>query len=55
VCNLPDGRVEAAFEGPAASVEALVAWCSSGPPLAQVTAVAVTPEPAAGDTRFVIR
>jgi acylphosphatase len=55
VTNLPDGRVEAAFEGPAPSVGALVDWCRTGPPLARVTAVAVTDEPPTGDTGFAIR
>ncbi len=55
VRNLPDGRVEAVFEGPASSVAVLVDWCATGPPLARVTAVAVTDEPAAGETRFMIR
>ena len=45
VRNLPDGRVEAAFEGPGSAVDALVAWCRVGPPMASVTAVAVTEEP----------
>lgn len=39
VRNLPDGRVEALFDGPAAAVEALVHWCHRGPPSAQVTGV----------------
>ena len=55
VRNLPDGRVEAAFEGPPHLVESLVVWCRVGPPLARVTAVAVTDEPPLGETRFVIR
>jgi acylphosphatase len=55
VRNLPDRRVEAVFEGPAPAVEALVDWCRTGPPLARVTAVVVTDEPAAGDSGFLIR
>jgi acylphosphatase len=55
VRNLPDGRVEAAFEGPAAVVELLVGWCRDGPPLARVTAVAVADEPLTGETGFQIR
>jgi acylphosphatase len=55
VRNLPDGRVEAVFEGPAAVVEFLVGWCRHGPPLAQVTALVVTEEALAGDRRFLIR
>jgi acylphosphatase len=55
VRNLPDGRVEAVFEGPRPSVDALVDWCRAGPPLAHVTAVAVTEEQPEGDTTFVVR
>jgi acylphosphatase len=55
VRNLVDGRVEAVFEGSQASVEELVAWCRTGPPLARVTAVAVTTEDVVGETRFAIR
>jgi acylphosphatase len=55
VSNLPDGRVEAAFEGPADAVDGLVEWCGAGPPMARVTTVAVTDEPVLGETRFVIR
>jgi len=55
VRNLPDGRVEAVFEGPSASVDALVGWCRAGPPLAHVAAVAVTEEPPEGDTIFGVR
>lgn len=39
VRNLPDGRVEALFEGPDPLVEGLVAWCQHGPPAAQVDGV----------------
>lgn len=55
VQNLPDGRVEAVFEGSPQTVDGLVEWCRAGPPLARVTAVAVTDEPVEGETRFVIR
>ena len=36
VRNLPDGRVEAVFEGPSGQVEEMVAWCRRGPNLAWV-------------------
>jgi acylphosphatase len=39
VRNLPDGRVEAVFEGPPPGVDALVAWCHEGPPNARVEQV----------------
>jgi acylphosphatase len=51
VRNLPDGRVEAAFEGPTDAVERLVEWCRVGPPRATVTAVETyTEEPTGEDT-----
>ena len=37
VRNLPDGRVELVAEGPRPALEALVRWCASGPPAAEVT------------------
>jgi acylphosphatase len=36
VRNLPDGSVEGLFEGDDSAVAALVEWCRSGPPAAQV-------------------
>ena len=47
VRNLPDGRVEAMFEGPEDAVQAMVEWCRHGPPGAEVTdieAIAEDPE-----------
>jgi acylphosphatase len=44
VRNLPDGRVEAVFEGEAAAVEAMVSWCHRGPPHAMVAGVEAVPE-----------
>ncbi|HLO87228.1 MAG TPA: acylphosphatase [Nostocaceae cyanobacterium] len=41
VRNLPDGRVEAVFEGVREVVEDMVRWCHSGPPAAIVKAVVV--------------
>ena len=52
VRNLPDGRVEAVFEGPAPAVDALVDWCRAGPPRARVDGVEVRDEPAVGETGF---
>lgn len=40
--NLPDGDVEAVFEGEAESVEALIDFCKVGPPRARVTRSEVT-------------
>lgn len=44
VRNLPDGRVEAVFEGEASAVDAMVQWCQSGPPNAHVEDVEVLVE-----------
>lgn len=52
VRNRDDGRVEAVFEGDAAAVERLVAWCRHGPPRAVVTSVSVTDEPPVGERGF---
>lgn len=41
VKNLPDGRVEALFEGEKEAVEQLVEFCKKGPPNALVRDVAV--------------
>ena len=54
VRNLADDRVEAAFEGPGPAVEALVAWCDAGPPMARVTGVTVTDEPVEDASGFTI-
>ncbi|KGF73718.1 acylphosphatase [Neosynechococcus sphagnicola sy1] len=46
VRNLPDGRVEAVFEGDRQRVEQMLAWCRQGPPAAvvsDVTAEAMLP------------
>ena len=52
VRNLSDGRVEAAFEGPDADVDAMVGWCRQGPDHAHVLTVEVTVEELAGDREF---
>jgi acylphosphatase len=52
VRNLPDLRVEAALEGPPSAVDAVVAWCHSGPARAQVSGVEVRDEPPEGDASF---
>lgn len=41
VRNLPDGSVEAVFEGPRAAVENAVGWIRVGPPRAVVESVEV--------------
>jgi acylphosphatase len=45
VRNRWDGSVEALFEGPPGSVDALVQWCHHGPPAATVTGVEVNEAP----------
>jgi acylphosphatase len=55
VRNRDDGTVEALFEGPAAAVEALVAWCRTGPPRAAVEDVRVEDADPAGHEGFAIR
>ena len=55
VRNLPDGRVEAVFEGPADDVCRLVDWARTGPRLAAVDDVAVQPEPPEGLSAFRLR
>ena len=52
VRNLPDGRVEAVFEGDAAAVERMVEWCRTGPRSARVESIDVSEEPLEGDGSF---
>jgi acylphosphatase len=52
VRNLPDGQVEAAFEGPADAVAAMVAWAHRGPRRARVDHVEVLDEAPRGDLGF---
>ncbi len=49
VRNLPDGRVEAVFEGPEAEVEKAVAWCRRGPGPARVEHVELQSESPIGE------
>ncbi|MGQ9858470.1 MAG: acylphosphatase [Thermodesulfobacteriota bacterium] len=49
VRNLPDGRVEAVFQGERTKVEEMLRWCQQGPPGAWVREVEVRweePDPA---------
>ena len=55
VRNMPDGRVEAVFEGPEAAVGQMVAWCRRGPELAAVDHVDVRTEEPVGDVGFRVR
>ena len=54
VRNLPDGRVEAFFEGPPEQVREMVDWCRRGPRWARVTAVDVEDLALKGDSGFAI-
>lgn len=49
VRNLPDGDVEAVFQGPADDVDRMLSWCRKGPPLARVREVRENEEPAVPD------
>jgi len=51
VRNMPDGRVEAVFEGEKDMVERLVEWCRHGPPGARVAKVEVAWENYKGEFR----
>ena len=52
VRNLPDGRVEAAFEGPDSDVDAAIEWCRRGPELAAVDSVDLEKETPRGEASF---
>ncbi len=49
VKNLPDGRVEAVFEGEREKVETMIRWCHKGPPSAVVEKVEVIDEEYKGE------
>jgi acylphosphatase len=55
VRNLPDGRVEAVFEGSGEDVQCLVDWTRHGPALAVVSGVTVKAEQPEGLATFQIR
>lgn len=55
VRNLPDGQVEAHFEGTPEAVAALVTWCHRGPPGARVDGVTPAPAAVANEAGFRIR
>ncbi len=49
VRNLPDGSVQGCFEGDETDVDALIAWCRTGPSWARVDEVIATKEPYRGE------
>lgn len=55
VKNLPDGRVEAVFEGETDAVRRAVVWAGTGPERAVVTALEETAEEPEGLSGFEIR
>ena len=56
VKNLPDGKVEAVFNGDKTDVEKAIDWCHHGPPEASVAGVEVSwQEPTEEFTSFTIR
>jgi acylphosphatase len=55
VRNLPDGRVEAVFEGLPGDVRRLLEWAHHGPRLADVHGVAIEVEPPEGLGVFRVR
>lgn len=55
VRNLPDGRVEAVFEGDEDSVRSMVEWCRRGPRGARVTGVETVDETPEGVRGFDVR
>ena len=56
VRNLPDGTVEAVFEGEEEAVDRAVEWCRRGPRFARVNHIDVRWEDETGETsRFEVR
>ena len=55
VRNLPDGSLDAAFEGEQEHVESMLRWCEHGPAGARVDSVDVAWEPPSGDRGFEVR
>lgn len=49
VCNLPDGRVEAVFEGDKIDINEVITWCHIGPANSRVDDVDVRLEKYTGE------
>jgi acylphosphatase len=54
VRNCSDGTVEVVAEGERDVVDALLAWCRTGPPHGTVTGISITDEPPAGESTFTV-
>jgi acylphosphatase len=54
VRNLPDGRVEAVFEGDEGRVDRMVEWCRQGPNWGRIDRIEVEDLPPEGQDQFVI-
>lgn len=52
VRNCSDGTVEVVAEGSRDAVGELIAWCREGPPLADITSLAITDETPVGERDF---
>ncbi len=52
VRNVPDGRVEAVFEGRDDDVERIIEWCRHGPEMARVDEVEIVAEQPTGEVGF---
>ena len=52
VRNLPDGRVEAVFEGRPEKVDSMVEWVRKGPKWARVDGIEVAEEPSEEEEGF---
>ena len=55
VRSLPDGRVEAVFEGEKKAVEGMIGWCHRGPTGATVRELVLEYEDPEGERTFEIR
>jgi acylphosphatase len=55
VRNMPEGTVEAVFEGEPSLVERAVEWCRHGPSYARVDSIEVHKEELAGEKGFSVR
>ncbi|MDP9491202.1 MAG: acylphosphatase [Actinomycetota bacterium] len=52
VRNVPDGTVEAVFEGDGEKIESMLIWCRRGPTLAEVEDIEVAWEEPRGEQGF---